>query len=66
MDSERIEKSLRSARLVLAAKEAVQELFDALEASTEDRMRNLPGLEVDAEGSERSLRASVPDVENAQ
>jgi hypothetical protein len=62
MDSERIDKSLQSAMQLLAARDAVLEVVDALEALAEGQMPDPQGLEVDVEGG-RSLRDGVADVE---
>lgn len=63
MDSERIEKSLQSAMQLLAAREAVLEVVDALEALAEGQVPARLRLEVDAEGGGRSLRDGVADFE---
>jgi hypothetical protein len=63
MDSKRIEKSLKSAVQLLSARDAVQEVADALEAFAEGKMPNLPGLEVDAKGRGSSRRDGAPDFE---
>jgi len=63
MDSERIEKSLQSAMQLRAAKDAVLEVADALEALAEGPMPDPPNLDVDAEGRASSLRESMADFE---
>jgi hypothetical protein len=63
MDSERIEKSLQSAMQLLAARDAVQEVVDALEALAEGRMPDPRGLQVDAEGRGSSRREGAAGFE---
>ena len=63
MDSKRIEKSLKPAVQLLAARDAVQEVVDALEAFAEGKMPNLPGLEVDGKRRGSSPRDDVRNFE---
>jgi hypothetical protein len=62
MDWERIEKSLSTLQLC-AARAAVQEVVDALEALAEGQMLDSPGPEVDARGGGSSLREGVAHYE---
>jgi hypothetical protein len=63
MDSERIDKSLQSAIQLLAARDAVQEVIDALEALAKGQMPDKLGLQVDGEGRRSSLREGTVDFE---
>jgi hypothetical protein len=63
MDSERIDKSLQSAMQLLAARDAVQQVVDALEALAEGQIPDKLGLQVDTEGRGSSLREGVADFE---
>jgi hypothetical protein len=65
MDSKRIGKSLQSALQLLAARDAVREVVDALEAFAEGKLPNLPSLEVDAGGRHNLLRDDVRNSEMA-
>jgi hypothetical protein len=63
MDSERTEKSLQSAMQLLAARDVVQEVADALEALAEGQIPDLLGLQVDAGGRGSSRREGAVDFE---
>ena len=63
MDSDRIEKRLQSATQLLAARDVVQEVIDALEALAEGQTPDLLGLQVDAGGRGSSRREAAVDFE---
>jgi hypothetical protein len=63
MNSKRARESSQSALQLLAARDAVQEVVDALEAFAEGKMPNLSSVEVDPKSRESLLRECVRDFE---
>lgn len=63
MDWERIEKSSQSTLQLCAARAAVQQVVDALEALADGQMLDLPSPKVDAGGGSSSPREGVVDYE---